>query len=646
MRRVRPRVVVEVDEYQISRFGGFQQLGRISDADVQSRIVLQPQVLHGQLRHRRAQLDDLDVLQRQELEAGLGQITRSQTEKQRGFRLWMAEPAEQHGTGVVIFEPGGIGDEHAALLDCRAEFEKAVVTDLEHTDEPERIAHFSEQPFLFFHLLAPARSMAAMCQRRRILRRPIGHRYLRAPDASGKLAPFIFRSGMTMSHAWSPDSWRNKPIQQQPEYPDAEHLKRVERTLAGLPPLVFAGEARELRRQFAEVTRGRAFLLQGGDCAESFAEFSATKIRDTFKVLLQMAIVMTFAAGCPVVKVGRMAGQFAKPRSAGDETIDGVTLPAYRGDIVNGIDFNAKSRVPDPERLLQAYHQSTASLNLLRAFAQGGFADLHQVHQWNLDFIANSLLAEKYHQLGARIDETLKFMRACGLDGAPQLRETSFFTAHEALLLNYEQAFVRQDSLSGGWYDCSAHMLWIGDRTRQLDGAHVEFLRGVGNPIGVKVGPSMATDELIRLIDILNPQNDPGRLNLIVRMGADKVEAGLPRLVRAVQNEGRQVLWSSDPMHGNTMKASSGYKTRDFERVLAEVRQFFDVHRAEGSYPGGIHIEMTGQNVTECIGGSRPITEAGLCDRYHTHCDPRLNADQSLEMAFMIAETLKQVRPD
>ncbi|PKM00886.1 MAG: 3-deoxy-7-phosphoheptulonate synthase class II, partial [Gammaproteobacteria bacterium HGW-Gammaproteobacteria-6] len=287
-----------------------------------------------------------------------------------------------------------------------------------------------------------------------------------------------------------------------------------------------------------------------------------------------------------------------------------------------------------------------SSLNLLRAFAQGGFADLHQVHQWNLDFIANSLLAEKYHQLGARIDETLKFMRACGLDGAPQLRETSFFTAHEALLLNYEQAFVRQDSLSGGWYDCSAHMLWIGDRTRQLDGAHVEFLRGVGNPIGVKVGPSMDSEELIRLIDILNPQNDPGRLNLIVRMGADKVEAGLPRLVRAVQNEGRHVLWSSDPMHGNTIKASSGYKTRDFEKVLAEVRQFFDVHRAEGSYPGGIHIEMTGQNVTECIGGSRPITEASLSDRYHTQCDPRLNADQSLEMAFMIAETLKQLRPN
>ncbi|MFG0418195.1 class II 3-deoxy-7-phosphoheptulonate synthase [Pseudomonas sp. zjy_8] len=447
-----------------------------------------------------------------------------------------------------------------------------------------------------------------------------------------------------MPHAWSPESWRAKPIQQQPEYPDASHLARVEQTLAGYPPLVFAGEARELRRQFAEVTQGRAFLLQGGDCAESFAEFSAAKIRDTFKVLLQMAIVMTFAAGCPVVKVGRMAGQFAKPRSAGSETIDGVTLPAYRGDIVNGIGFDATSRVPDPERLLQAYHQATASLNLLRAFAQGGFADLHQVHQWNLDFIANSALSEKYHQLAGRIDETLSFMRAVGMDSAPQLRETSFFTAHEALLLNYEQAFVRKDSLTGRWYDCSAHMLWIGDRTRQLDGAHVEFMRGIENPIGVKVGPSMDTDELIRLIDTLNPENDPGRLNLIVRMGADKVEAHFPRLLRKVQSEGRQVLWSSDPMHGNTIKASSGYKTRDFAQILAEVRQFFAVHQAEGTHAGGIHIEMTGQNVTECIGGSRPITEDGLSDRYHTHCDPRMNADQSLELAFMIAETLKQVR--
>ncbi|CDM40592.1 class II 3-deoxy-7-phosphoheptulonate synthase [Ectopseudomonas oleovorans] len=447
-----------------------------------------------------------------------------------------------------------------------------------------------------------------------------------------------------MSNAWSPESWRAKPIQQQPEYPDAAHLTRVEQTLAGYPPLVFAGEARELRRQFAEVTQGRAFLLQGGDCAESFAEFSAAKIRDTFKVLLQMAIVMTFAAGCPVVKVGRMAGQFAKPRSSGSETIDGVTLPAYRGDIVNGIGFDVASRVPDPERLLQAYHQATASLNLLRAFAQGGFADVHQVHQWNLDFIANSALSEKYHQLANRIDETLAFMRAVGMDSAPQLREVSFFTAHEALLLNYEEAFVRRDSLTGRWYDCSAHMLWIGDRTRQLDGAHVEFMRGIENPIGVKVGPSMAPDELIRLIDTLNPDNDPGRLNLIVRMGADKVEAHFPRLLRKVKEEGRQVLWSSDPMHGNTIKASSGYKTRDFAQILSEVRQFFAVHQAEGTYAGGIHIEMTGQNVTECIGGSRPITEDGLSDRYHTHCDPRMNADQSLELAFMIAETLKQVR--
>jgi len=447
-----------------------------------------------------------------------------------------------------------------------------------------------------------------------------------------------------MSHAWSPESWRANPIQQQPEYPDAAHLSRVEQTLAGYPPLVFAGEARELRHQFAEVTQGRAFLLQGGDCAESFAEFSAAKIRDTFKVLLQMAIVMTFAAGCPVVKVGRMAGQFAKPRSSGSETINGVTLPAYRGDIVNGIGFDAASRVPDPERLLQAYHQATASLNLLRAFAQGGFADLHQVHQWNLDFIANSALAEKYHQLAGRIDETLAFMRAVGMDGAPQLRETSFFTAHEALLLNYEEAFVRRDSLTGRWYDCSAHMLWIGDRTRQLDGAHVEFMRGIENPIGVKVGPSMDPDELIRLIDTLNPDNDPGRLNLIVRMGADKVEAHFPPLLRKIKEEGREVLWSSDPMHGNTIKASSGYKTRDFAQILSEVRLFFAVHQAEGTYAGGIHIEMTGQNVTECIGGSRPITEDGLSDRYHTHCDPRMNADQSLELAFMIAETLKQVR--
>ncbi|MFT6430477.1 MAG: 3-deoxy-7-phosphoheptulonate synthase [Halopseudomonas sp.] len=449
-----------------------------------------------------------------------------------------------------------------------------------------------------------------------------------------------------MTSHWTPDSWRSKPITQQPTYANAEHLARVEQTLAGYPPLVFAGEARELRKQFAEVTQGRAFLLQGGDCAESFAEFSAPKIRDTFKVLLQMAVVMTFAASCPVVKVGRMAGQFAKPRSANDEIQGDITLPAYRGDIINSIGFESTGRAPDPERLLMAYHQSTATLNLLRAFAQGGFASLDKVHQWNLDFIASSANSERFESLAGRIEESLGFMQACGVDleHSAQLRETSFFTAHEALLLNYEQAFTRRDSLTGDWYDCSAHMLWIGDRTRQPDGAHVEFMRGINNPIGVKTGPTTDPDELLRLIDTLNPENDPGRLNLIVRMGADKVEAHMPALVRAIEREGKQVLWSSDPMHGNTIKASSGYKTRDFAAILAEVEQFFAVHKAEGTWAGGIHIEMTGQNVTECIGGATPVTEAGLSDRYHTHCDPRLNADQSLELAFMIAETLKKTR--
>jgi len=449
-----------------------------------------------------------------------------------------------------------------------------------------------------------------------------------------------------MTAHWTPDSWRSKPIIQQPAYPDAQALAQVEQTLAGYPPLVFAGEARELRKQFAEVTQGRAFLLQGGDCAESFAEFSAPKIRDTFKVLLQMAVVMTFAASCPVVKVGRMAGQFAKPRSANDEIQGDITLPAYRGDIINSIGFESAGRAPDPQRLLMAYHQSTATLNLLRAFAQGGFASLDKVHQWNLDFIASSANSARFEHLAERIDESLAFMRACGFDleHSAQMRETSFFTAHEALLLNYEQAFTRRDSLTGDWYDCSAHMLWIGDRTRQPDGAHVEFMRGINNPIGVKTGPSTDPDELLRLIDTLNPENDPGRLNLIVRMGADKVEAHMPALVRAIEREGKQVLWSSDPMHGNTIKASSGYKTRDFAAILAEVEQFFAVHKAEGTWAGGIHIEMTGQNVTECIGGATPVTEAGLSDRYHTHCDPRLNADQSLELAFMIAETLKKAR--
>ena len=451
-----------------------------------------------------------------------------------------------------------------------------------------------------------------------------------------------------MSHAWSPDSWRNKPIQQQPEYPDAEHLKRVERTLAGLPPLVFAGEARELRRQFAEVTRGRAFLLQGGDCAESFAEFSATKIRDTFKVLLQMAIVMTFAAGCPVVKVGRMAGQFAKPRSAGDETIDGVTLPAYRGDIVNGIDFNAKSRVPDPERLLKAYAQSSATLNLLRAFAGGGYADLYNIHRWTLGFVQDSPQGARYRELSEKISEALTFMAAIGVtpESQPDLHRVEFFTSHEALLLGFEEAMTRVDSTSGDWYDTSAHLLWIGERTRQLDGAHVEFCRGVKNPIGVKVGPTVEPDELLRLIDVLSPRNEPGRLTLYGRFGHDKIADRLPRLMQATKAGGRNVVWAIDPMHGNTLTAATGYKTRPFDRILSEVKSFVEIAKAEGVHPGGVHLEMTGQNVTECLGGARALTEGDLADRYHTHCDPRLNGEQALELAFLVAEKLKEERTE
>ncbi|MCV6612143.1 MAG: 3-deoxy-7-phosphoheptulonate synthase class II [Amphritea sp.] len=445
---------------------------------------------------------------------------------------------------------------------------------------------------------------------------------------------------------WSPDSWKSKPILQQPEYPDSSAVKKVEDELALMPPLVFAGEVRSLQKQLADVASGQAFLLQGGDCAESFAEFNATNIRDTFQVMLQMAVVMTFAGSCPVVKVARIAGQYAKPRSAGTETVDGIELPSYRGDIINDIAFNAASRTPDPERLVKAYHQATSTLNLLRAFAQGGFADLHKVHQWNLSFVEKSPQSEKYQHLAKQIDDTLAFMEACGIrsSNVPQLKETSLYTSHEALLLNYEQALTRQDSLTNRWYDCSAHMLWIGDRTRQLDGAHIEFLRGVENPVGVKVGPTMQPDELIQLIDALNPDNLPGRLTLISRMGADKITEHLPALVRRVKEEGRKVVWSSDPMHGNTIKASSGYKTRSVDSILKEMKGFFEVHRAEGTYAGGVHFEMTGQNVTECIGGAYRITEEGLADRYHTHCDPRLNADQALELAFLIADTLKQAR--
>lgn len=444
---------------------------------------------------------------------------------------------------------------------------------------------------------------------------------------------------------WELASWREKTALQQPVYPNAEHLSRVEETLGKMPPLVFAGEARQLKKALAQVANGQSFLLQGGDCAESFAEFHANNIRDTFKVMLQMAVVLTYAGKCPVVKVGRMAGQFAKPRSAGTEVIGGVELPSYRGDIINGIDFTKQARVPDPDRLVQVYNQSASTMNLLRAFAQGGFADLHQVHQWNLDFLNASPAGGRFQGVADKIDDALQFMEACGIGpGLAQLKETDFYTSHEALLLPYEQALTRKDSLTGEWYDCSAHMLWIGDRTRQLDGAHVEFLRGVQNPVGVKAGPTMDPEDLLRLCDVLNPNNEAGRLNIIVRMGADKVESGMPKLIQAIQREGKNVVWSSDPMHGNTVKASTGYKTRRVDDVLREVQQFFQVHNAEGSYAGGVHFEMTGQNVTECVGGAFEVTEADLADRYHTHCDPRLNADQSLELAFMISDTLKKAR--
>ncbi len=449
-----------------------------------------------------------------------------------------------------------------------------------------------------------------------------------------------------MTPEWTPQSWHDRPIKQIPDYPDPAILAGVEDNLSRFPPLVFAGEARRLRSALAEVAAGRAFLLQGGDCAESFAEFGADTIRDTFRVLLQMAIVLTFGSACPVVKVGRMAGQFAKPRSAPTERLGDVELPSYRGDIINALEFDPASRAPDPTRMLTAYSQASATLNLLRAFAQGGFADLHQVHRWTLDFVEASPQAARYRALADRLSETLAFMGACGLtsETTPQIRETDLFTSHEALLLPYEQALTRVDSTSGHWYDCSAHMLWIGDRTRDPDGGHVEFARGIHNPIGLKCGPTLTTDDLLRLIDRLNPHNDPGRLTLIVRMGADHVADGLPALIRAVQREGRAVVWSCDPMHGNTIKSASGFKTRPFERILHEVRTFFAVHAGEGSYGGGIHVEMTGKNVTECTGGVQAITDDALGDRYHTYCDPRLNASQGLELAFLLAEELKRDR--
>ena len=445
---------------------------------------------------------------------------------------------------------------------------------------------------------------------------------------------------------WTPGSWRSFPARQMPDYPDAHRLRGVESQLSTYPPLVFAGEVRELRASLADAAAGRAFVLQGGDCAESFAEFHPDNIRDTFRVLLQMAVVLTFGAACPVVKIGRLAGQFAKPRSSPVEILEGVELPSYRGDIVNGIEFDAGARTPDPERMLRAYLQSASTLNLLRALAQGGYADLHRVHRWSLDFVAETPQAERYAALADRIQETLDFMEACGVTAAttPALHQTAFYTSHEALLLGYEQALARADSTSGSWYGTSAHLLWIGDRTRQPDGAHVEFLRGVGNPVGMKVGPGITVDALLRLIERLNPANDPGRLMLISRMGADSVREALAPLVRAVAREGRTVVWSCDPMHGNTIRAGSGYKTRVLEQILDEVQGFFEVHRAEGTHAGGIHVEMTGRDVTECVGGVQEISEEGLSGRYHTHCDPRLNASQSIEVAFRIAQMLRAER--
>jgi len=446
--------------------------------------------------------------------------------------------------------------------------------------------------------------------------------------------------------SWTPSTWREKPIQQMPTYPDPAKLASVEKQLANFPPLVFAGEARELTAQLADVARGRAFLLQGGDCAESFAEHGADHIRDFFRVFLQMAVILTHSASKPVVKVGRIAGQFAKPRSSDTETIDGVTLPSYRGDIINDIAFAEEARVPDPERLLLAYRQSAATLNLLRAFATGGYANLARVHEWTMGFMKDSNAYPRFEEVARKIDDAIDFMRALGLtpENTPALRETRLYTSHEALLLGYEEALTRRDSITSDWYATSGHMLWIGDRTRQPDGAHTEYFAGIKNPIGIKCGPSLRSEDLLRLLDRLNPEDEAGRITLIGRFGSDRVLDDLPRLIETVQTAGRTVVWCCDPMHGNTIKASTGYKTRPFDRVLTEVKGFFEVHRQMGTYAGGIHIEMTGDDVTECVGGVSAVTEEGLKDRYHTYCDPRLNASQALEMAFLVAEELRATR--
>ena len=446
--------------------------------------------------------------------------------------------------------------------------------------------------------------------------------------------------------AWSPDSWRRFPVAQMPSYPDPVALASADRQLAAWPPLIFGREAATLRERLAAVSRGKAFLLQGGDCAESFDELSAGTVRDSFRVILQMAVLLTFAASCPVVKIGRMAGQYAKPRSSDAETVDGVSLPSYRGDIVNGAEFSPEARTADPQRLLRAYSHSAATLNLLRAMAQGGFADLHEVHRWTSDFVRHSPQGERFEAVAQSIEEALAFMEACGFDASssPQVKEVEFYTSHEALHLHYEEALTRRDDATGRWYGGSAHMLWLGERTRSLDGAHVEYMRGIDNPIGCKLGPNAKPDDLLRLLDTLNPHNAEGRMVLITRMGADLLAERLPALIAAVQREQRSVVWCCDPMHGNTVTTSAGVKTRDFPRILAEVRSFFDVHAAAGSYAGGVHFEMTGQDVTECTGGAQGLTEAGLQARYLSACDPRLNGSQSLELAFLVAEMLKARR--
>ena len=443
---------------------------------------------------------------------------------------------------------------------------------------------------------------------------------------------------------WQNNSWRKYRAKHIPEYPDKHGLKIVEETLKGFPPLVFAGEVRSLRKALSEVAEGNGFLLQGGDCAESFTEFSADNIRDTFRVLLQMAVILTSGINVPVTKVGRMAGQFAKPRSSETETIKGKSLPSYAGDIINDIEFIDEKRIPDPQRLLKAYSQAASTLNLLRAFADGGYADLRHVNSWNMGFVKSGPQGERYRHLAHQIQESLNFMEALGVtsDNTPQLRKVSFYTSHEALLLPYEEALTRIDSTSGDIYDTSAHFVWIGDRTRFKDSAHVEFCRGINNPIGIKCGPTLNVDDLIHLLDILNPNDDAGRITLITRYGHDKIESYLPKLIRRVKDEGRTVVWSCDPMHGNTIKSNSGIKTRKFNRILSELKQNIQIHKAEESHAGGVHLEMTGQNVTECTGGLDDISDEDLNDRYRTHCDPRLNANQAIELAFLIADELKQ----